>query len=98
MIVKLSGKSIEVHYNLSMPEGDRGRIGICERAEQILGWKAKVDFNIGLENMFRWIQQKIKLKSENQNHTCEKTDLSRQLNILISDNPQLYFKKAQTGG
>jgi GDP-D-mannose 3', 5'-epimerase len=76
MIVKLSGKSIEVHYELSRPEGDHGRIGICSRAEQILGWKAKVDFNIGLEKMFRWIQQQIEMKSKNQDLTCEKTDLS----------------------
>ena len=53
IIVRTSGKSLEVKFDLSKPEGDRGRIGVCDRARDILGWSPKVEFETGIERTYR---------------------------------------------
>ena len=63
-IVKISGKPIKISFDPSQPEGDRGRIAICDRAKEILGWKAKVDFNSGIERTYRWIQREMEVLNE----------------------------------
>lgn len=59
IIVKISEKDIEIIFDTSKPEGDRGRIGICDRAKTILGWQAKVDINSGLKKTYEWIKEQI---------------------------------------
>ena len=58
-IVKISKKSIKIKFDISKPEGDRGRIGDCGRAKEILKWHPKVDINSGLEKTYKWIKQQI---------------------------------------
>lgn len=58
-IVKISEKPIEIEFDPSKPEGDKGRIGVCDRAKEILGWQANVDFDRGIEKTYRWIQHQI---------------------------------------
>jgi len=60
VIVNICGKPIEIKFDTSKPEGDRGRIGICDRAQEILGWQSKVDFENGIEKTYKWIQGKMK--------------------------------------
>lgn len=59
VIVKISGKHIEIKFDTSKPEGDRGRIGICDHAKEILGWQVKVDFEYGLAMTYKWIKEQI---------------------------------------
>lgn len=63
LIVRISGKPIEITYDTSKPEGDRGRIAVCDRAHGILGWKAAVTLDDGLERTYRWIYDQIELRS-----------------------------------
>lgn len=63
-IVKISGKPIEIKFDPSKPEGDRGRISICDRAKEMLGWQAKVDFDNGIERTYRWIQGEMSALNE----------------------------------
>lgn len=55
LIVRISGKPIELVFDTSKPEGDRGRISICDRARDILGWKPSVAIADGLERTYRWV-------------------------------------------
>lgn len=59
-IVRISGKSIAITYDTSKPEGDRGRIAVCDRAREVLDWRPKVDFLTGLERTYEWIQGQIR--------------------------------------
>ncbi len=59
LIVDISHKPIEIHFDLSKPEGDRGRIAICDRARSILGWTPKVDIREGLQYTYDWIKEKM---------------------------------------
>ncbi len=60
LIVRVSGKAIEIRYDASKPEGDRGRIAVCDRARDILGWGQGVMFTDGLERTYGWISNQIK--------------------------------------
>jgi GDP-D-mannose 3', 5'-epimerase len=66
VIIRASGKPIDVKFDTTKPEGDRGRIAILTRAMDILDWMPATSFETGIENTYRWIEQKIRL-SENKN-------------------------------
>jgi GDP-D-mannose 3',5'-epimerase len=58
-IVKVSGKPIEIQYDTTKPEGDRGRCADCRKAKEILGWKPQVELENGLAKTYQWIQKQI---------------------------------------
>jgi len=58
-ILKISNKDINIKYDNTKPEGDRGRIAVCDRAKKILGWKPEVDFVEGIKKMYEWIELQI---------------------------------------
>lgn len=60
LIVGISQKPIEIHFDLTKPEGDRGRIAICDRARSILGWKAEIDIREGLQRTYDWVVEKMR--------------------------------------
>jgi nucleoside-diphosphate-sugar epimerase len=62
-IIKISGKKIEISYDLSKPEGDKGRCGDSSKAENILGWKKKIDLEEGIRRTYAWISEKIRYTS-----------------------------------
>lgn len=59
-IVKISGKPIELRFDTSKPEGDHGRIAICDKAREILGWRPKTDLETGLRNSYEWIYKQVR--------------------------------------
>lgn len=58
-IVAISGKDIETEYDLSAPEGDRGRCADYTRAREILGWEPRVTLHDGLERLYAWIEERM---------------------------------------
>jgi GDP-D-mannose 3',5'-epimerase len=60
MIVKLSGKDIEIHYDVSKPEGDRGRISVIERARRVLDWKPQYSISDGLTLSYEWAKRNFR--------------------------------------
>jgi nucleoside-diphosphate-sugar epimerase len=58
-IITVSGKAIVPHYDGDKPQGDRGRVAICQRAKEILGWHAKTDLARGLELTYRWMKKAL---------------------------------------
>lgn len=59
LVVRISGKPIEIEWDMSKPEGDRGRIADCTRARQILGWQPQVNLETGLQRTYDWIASKV---------------------------------------
>ncbi len=55
-IVEISGKPIDLKFDLSKPEGDRGRCADFEKARTVLGWSPRVELKDGLESMYRWVE------------------------------------------
>lgn len=60
IITKISGKKIEKKYNLSAPQGVRGRNADLTLVKKILGWEPEVSLEEGLEKTYRWIEKQVK--------------------------------------
>ncbi|CAN5658472.1 GDP-mannose 4,6-dehydratase [soil metagenome] len=57
--VAISGKTIEIQYDTSKPEGDKGRRADSSKAQRLLGWQPKVSLNVGLAKSYQWISERI---------------------------------------
>jgi len=57
MIVKVSGKSITKTYDLSAPQGVRGRNADITLAGKVLGWGPNVSNKEGLARTYKWIEE-----------------------------------------
>jgi GDP-D-mannose 3', 5'-epimerase len=58
-IAALSGKGITPIFDCSKPEGDRGRIAVCDRARQLLKWQPQVTFVEGIRRTYNWMSGKL---------------------------------------
>jgi len=59
IVIKISGKSITKTYNLSAPEGVRGRNADLSLVKKVLGWEPKVKLEEGLERTYSWISMMV---------------------------------------
>ena len=60
MIVAVSGKKIPITFDVSKPEGDRGRCADYEKARRILNWEPRVTLKDGLTQLYNWVEQNEK--------------------------------------
>jgi nucleoside-diphosphate-sugar epimerase len=56
-IIRISGKKITKEYDLSAPQGVRGRNADITLARKILKWEPKVSLEEGLTRTYKWIQE-----------------------------------------
>ena len=57
IIIKISGKKITKEYDLSAPQGVRGRNADITLARKVLGWEPKVSLEEGLAKTYKWIEE-----------------------------------------
>ena len=60
IIIKISGKKLKKVYDLTKPQGVRGRNSDNTKVTKVLGWKPEVPLEKGLEITYRWIEEQIK--------------------------------------
>jgi len=60
MVIGISGKKIEKTYDLSAPQGVRGRNADIILARKVLGWEPKVSLEEGLARTYKWIEMRCK--------------------------------------
>jgi nucleoside-diphosphate-sugar epimerase len=63
MIIKISGKKIKKRYNLSAPQGVRGRNSDNTLCKKVLGWEPKISLEEGLKRTYQWIEKMVKKMS-----------------------------------
>ncbi len=63
-IVEISGKDIDIIYDTSKPEGDKGRCADYSKANRILGWEPKIDLYDGLKRLYKWIEKEMSKKNQ----------------------------------
>jgi len=63
-VIAISGKDIEVAYDLSAPEGDQGRCADYTRAQELLGWAPRVPLADGLEQLFHWMELRLRTHAD----------------------------------
>lgn len=64
IIIKISGKSIAKKYDLTAPQGVRGRNADLTLVRSKIGWEPKVSLEEGLSKTYEWIERKVVLVKE----------------------------------
>ncbi len=64
MIIAISGKNIEKKYDLTAPQGVRGRNADLTLAKKILQWEPKTSLQDGLKETYEWIEHQLKNDSK----------------------------------
>ena len=57
-VVRISGKEIDIHFDTTKPEGDKGRRADYAKARDVLGWKPRMSLQEGLASLYAWIEKK----------------------------------------
>lgn len=65
LVVKASSKNIPIEYDLTKPEGDRGRRCDASKARQILGWAPRKTLEQGIQELYGWVQSQSRGASPN---------------------------------
>lgn len=55
-IVAISGKPIEINYDTSKPEGDRGRCADYSKANRELGWEPRTELREGMLDVYEFVE------------------------------------------
>jgi len=58
-IIAISGKRIEIEYDLSGPRGTNKYCADTTRMREILGWEPKTPLDIGLKKTYEWAKRKL---------------------------------------
>ena len=58
-VVEIAGKPTRIRYDTTKPEGDRGRCADFSKASRVLGWQPKVSLDVGLRQLYRWVEQRL---------------------------------------
>jgi nucleoside-diphosphate-sugar epimerase len=58
IIIEISGKNIEVKYDLSKPQGVRGRNADLTLVKKILNWYPKISLEEGLKRTYKWAKSR----------------------------------------
>ena len=59
MINEISGKNMDIVFDTTKPEGDKGRCADYSKAKAVLGWEPRVDLKKGLADLYNWIGERI---------------------------------------
>lgn len=58
-IVDISGKNIDISFDVTKPEGDKARSADYAKAQKVLGWEPRIDIKKGLKSQYDWIKTQI---------------------------------------
>ena len=59
IVASIAGKRIEKRYDLSKPQGVRGRNSDNARLREVLGWEPQVSLESGLARTYEWIREEL---------------------------------------
>ena len=59
IIIGISGKKITKTYDLSAPEGVKGRNADLTLVKKVLGWTPQISLEEGLEKTYHWIKMMV---------------------------------------
>ncbi|MFC1953814.1 NAD-dependent epimerase/dehydratase family protein [Chloroflexota bacterium] len=59
IIINISGKNITKSYDLSAPEGVKGRNADLTLARKVLGWEPQISMEEGIQQTYDWIKMMI---------------------------------------
>lgn len=60
IVAHIAGKVIKKRYDLTKPQGVRGRNADITLAKKVLGWEPQISLEEGLEKTYKWIYEQLK--------------------------------------
>jgi GDP-D-mannose 3', 5'-epimerase len=60
LAMKIAGKRLVKRYDLTKPQGVRGRNSDNSRLVQVLGWEPSISLETGIEVTYRWIENELR--------------------------------------
>ncbi len=60
LVAEIAGKKIRKRYDLTKPQGVRGRNSDNTRMREVLGWEPRVSLREGMEKTYRWIESELR--------------------------------------
>jgi GDP-D-mannose 3',5'-epimerase len=57
LIIEISGKTLEKEYDVSKPQGVRGRNADLTTLKKVIAWKPRIGYKRGLTKTYEWIKQ-----------------------------------------
>jgi GDP-D-mannose 3',5'-epimerase len=63
IVARVAGKTVERRYDLSQPQGVRGRNSDNTRLRAVLGWEPRTPLEDGLERTYRWIEGQLRSRN-----------------------------------
>jgi nucleoside-diphosphate-sugar epimerase len=57
-LIDISGKKLNIHFDTTKPEGDKGRYANYENAYKVIGWSPNVKLFDGLKETYEWVKSK----------------------------------------
>jgi len=61
-LIEISGKKLNIHFDTTKPEGDKGRYANSVKARDTIGWFPKVTLKEGLKHTYEWIEKNKKME------------------------------------
>jgi nucleoside-diphosphate-sugar epimerase len=59
MVAKIAGKTISKRYDLTKPQGVRGRNSDNTRLREVLNWEPAISLEEGLARTYKWISAEV---------------------------------------
>jgi GDP-D-mannose 3', 5'-epimerase len=59
LVAAIAGKRIRKAYDLTKPQGVRGRNSNNDRLRRVLGWEPEISLEVGLRVTYRWIAEQL---------------------------------------
>ena len=68
IVANVAGKTIRKRYDLTKPQGVRGRNSDNTRLREVLKWEPAITLEEGLDRTYHWIAQEISTTQKNKAH------------------------------
>jgi nucleoside-diphosphate-sugar epimerase len=62
IVARIAGKRITKRYDMTKPQGVRGRNSDNSKLRQVLNWEPQIPLEKGLEITYKWIQEQLAKK------------------------------------
>lgn len=66
IIAEIAGVTINIKH-IDGPQGVRGRNSDNDKLREVLGWEPQISLEEGLRTTYRWIEEQVRVKVENEN-------------------------------
>ena len=77
IVSEIAGKKLVKRYDLSKPQGVRGRNSDNTKLRQVLGWEPQISLEEGLKQTYRWIYSELERRGDFDAATRRKRDAAR---------------------